>query len=201
MVNVSGPGGFRLNFPVPKLPRLLGAGPELTAQNTSYPRVDLDLPTTINVSVVTAGALAQVIAIDPATLIPQWAARAQLFREYCIVGARFEMSLITASNPAGLVLCFIDETLATAPNAGSVYTPHMEIPIVAYPDGNETYRLDYKPSGSYTDLNWVPVTSTSAKQWLKLYASNAATLTGATTAASIVVRGTLRVAFRGYANF
>lgn len=201
MVNVSGPGGFRLNFPIPRLPRLLGAGNNLAAQNTVYPRIDLDMPTTIQVVAVSTGALASVIALDPNSLIPQWAARSQLFREYAVVGARFEFSVTSSSNASGCVVAFVDETLATAPNAGSVYTPHLEIPIPAYPDAGVMHRLDYKPAGSYTDLDWIPVSSTTPKQWLKLFASTAATGTSASTTGAILVRGTLAIAFRGYANF
>lgn len=202
MVNVRGPGGFSLNFPIPRLPRLLGAGNMLSSGNSVYPRVDLDLPTVILSQAVSAGALAAVVNLDPSTLIPNWASRvSNLFREYCIVGARFEISLVSSANAAGCVIAFMDETLSTAPNAGSVFTPHLEVPISAYPDASVIQVLDYKPSGSYTDLNWVPTSSVTVKQWLKFFASTANTATGGTTTANLLVRGTLALAFRGYANF
>lgn len=202
MVNVRGPGGFVLNFPIPRLPRLLGAGNSLASSNTVYPRVDLDLPIFIQNVGVTSGACASVIAIDPNVLVPSWSSRVQnLFREYCVVGARFEFSLTSTTNAQGCLISFMDETLATVPNAGSVYTPHLEIPLPTYPDANIVQILSYKPSGSYTDLAWAPCSSTAVKQWLKLYASPAYTATGATTGAIVMVRGTLALAFRGYANF
>lgn len=202
MVNISGPGGFMMKFPIPRLPRLLGAGNSLSSGNSVYPRVDLDLPTIVLSQAVVAGALASVVNFDPSTLIPNWASRiSNLFREYCVVGARLEFSLVSATNAAGLVLAFMDETLATAPNAGSLFTPHLEIPIAAYPDASVVQVLNYKPSGSYTDLNWVPTSAPVVKQWLKLFASTANTATGGTTAANIMVRGTLALSFRGYTNY
>lgn len=201
MVNVSGPGGFRLAFPIPRLPSWLGAADRLSANASVYPRVDLDMPIVVGSQVVTAGALAGVISVDVNALIPNWSSRfSNTFREYCVVGIRLELTLITTSSPAGLVLVFVDETLGTAPNAGSAFTPHLEVPIVNNPDG-KTQLLSYKPSGSYTDLGWTPTVSPVTRQWIKFYASNATTLTGAATAASIVTRGTIALAFRGYTNF
>ena len=95
---------------------------------------------------------------------------------------------------------FVDETLATVPNAGSLYTPHMEVPIVQNPDGSQLQLLEYRPSGSYTDLDWTPTVSPVTRQWVKYYAS-ATTGTGVTTTATVTARGTVAVAFRGYANF
>lgn len=201
MVDVKGPGGFQLRFPIPRLPGWLGAADRLRADAAIYPRVDLDVPIAPFVQVVSAGALAGAYAVDVSSIVPQWAARfSNLFREYCVVGLRLELSLVTVSNPAGMVLVFVDETLATAPNAGSAYTPHMEVPLIAYPDGR-TQLLEYRPSGSYTDLQWTATTAPVTRQWVKFFASNATTLTGVTTAASIVCRGTLALALRGYSNF
>lgn len=202
MVRVQGPGGFRLDFPVPRLPSWLGAAHRLAANAAIYPRVDLDFPITIFNVAVASGALAQVQALDVNTLIPSWSSRIQnLFREYCVVGARFELQLNSSSAAAGVVVVFMDETLSTVPNAGSMYVPHVEVPIVANPDGGVVQLLEYKPSGSYTDLVWTPCASPVTRQWLKLFASTANTGTGAATAATINVRGTIALAFRGYANF
>jgi len=164
--------------------------------------VDLDFPIIIqNVSVVTGGC-ATVIAIDPSVLVPNWSSRiANLFREYCVAGIRLEHSLTTVSSPQGLLVVFVDETLATAPNAGSLFVPHMEIPIVSLPADASTQMLSYKPSGSYTDLQWTPVSSPAALQWVKYYAATASTGTSASTGATVVVRGTIALCFRGYANF
>jgi len=201
MVDVSGPGGFRLRFPIPRLPSWLGAADRLAANATLYPRVDLDFPTSFNTITVASGATATVINVDVASLVPNWSSRVQnLFKEYCVVGLRLEFTLNTSTAPAGAVIVFIDETVATAPNSGSVFIPHMEIPIVNNPNG-KVQLLEYMPSGSYTDLEWTPVSSPVTRQWVKAFASNSQTVTGATTAATIVVRGTIAIAFRGYVNF
>jgi len=200
MVRIAGPGGFRMDFPIPRLPSWLGAGDRLAADAATYPRIDLDVPTNIQNVAMVAGAMASVIALDPNSLVTSWSARfANLFREYCVVGARFELTLTNGANPQGLVVVFMDETLATAPNIGSLYTPHLEVPIVSNPD-SRTQILEYRPKG-YEDLAWIPTVSTAPKQWLKFFASNAATLTGATTTGNIIVRGTLALAFRGFSNF
>lgn len=202
MVRVAGPGGFRLDFPIPRLPSWLGAADRLSANAAVYPRTDLDFPVIIqNVAVVT-GAVATVIAVDPNVLIPNWSSRVQnLFREYCVVGLRLEHTLNIVSNPQGCLVAFVDETLATAPNAGSLFVPHMEIPIVANPGDDKTQMLSYTPSGSYTDLQWTPTSATVARQWIKYYASTTNTATGASTACTVMIRGTMALAFRGYANF
>lgn len=201
MVNVSGPGGFRLAFPIPRLPSWLGAADRLSANAAIYPRVDLDVPVVPLTVAVTAGAAAQVINVDVSTLISAFGSRfANTFREYCVVGLVIEITLTTVTAASGLVLVFVDETLATAPGAGSLYTPHLEVPLVANPTGR-CQILKYKPSGSYTDLQWTPCSAPVVRQWIKFYANTATTGTGGTTNASIMVRGTIAMAFRGYANF
>lgn len=197
----AGPVRLEARFPMPRLPSWLGAANRLAANAAVYPRVDLDFPVTIANVTVVAGACATVIAIDPSVQISAWSSRIQnLFREFCVVGFRYELSLTSSTNPAGCVLAFVDETLATAPNAGSLYVPHMEVPIVASPNGMNVQLVSYKPSGSYTDLDWVPVATPTAKQWLKFYAA-AITGTAGSTTATILLRGTIAMAFRGYANF
>lgn len=192
---------LKLRFPVPRIPKWLGAANRLSADAAVYPRVDLDFPISATQVAVASGAVAQVVSLAPDVVVPNWAARCgNLFREYCVVGALLEITLVSSSSPAGFVVAFIDETLSTTPNAGSMFTPHIEVPIVNNPTG-VTQIIRYKPGGSYTDLQWSPTASVVARQWLKFFASNANTLTGASTAATIIVRGTLALAFRGYANF
>jgi len=200
-VNITA-GSFRMSFPIPRLPSWLGAADRLKANAAVYPRVDLDFPIILQNVAVVAGAMATVIAVDPNVLVPNWSSRVQnLFREYCVVGLRIENSLTIVANPAGCIISFIDETLATAPGTGSIFVPHIEIPLVASPSDDKTQLVNYKPSGSYTDLQWTPVSSPVVRQWVKYYASTPQTGTGATTAATVLVRGTIALAFRGYANY
>jgi len=199
MVRIAGPGGFRMDFPIPRLPSWLGAADRLSANATTYPNIKLDVVMPITQATLAAGAIAQVIAID-AGLVPNFAARfGNLFREYCVVGARFELTLTNVANPSGLVLAFVDEVLATAPNSGSLFPPHIEIPLVSNPDGR-LQTIDYAPKG-YEDLVWTPTSVPVARAWLKLFAAAATTFTSATTSGNIIVRGTLALQFRGYANF
>lgn len=201
MVNITGPNGFELRFPWPHLPSWLGADNRLSANAAVYPRVDLDMPTAVNNVTIVAGATATVLPVDVATLVSGWVSRfSNTFREYCVVGLRLEHNLNLTTNAGGVILVFVDETLATVPNAGSLYTPHMEIPVVQNPDGSRTQMLEYVPSGSYTDLDWIPTTVPVTKQWVKYYASGS-TGTSGTTTATVVVRGTIAISFRGYSNF
>jgi hypothetical protein len=201
MVKVEGPSGFKLQFPWPHLPSWLGADSRLSANAAVYPRVDLDMPIAMYLVNTVAGVTAQVVAVDASALISGWSSRfANTFREYCVVGLRLEHTLNTATAATGVVLVFVDETLATAPNAGSLYTPHMEVPIVQNPDGSKTQLLEYVPSGSYTDLDWTPTVAPVTRQWIKYY-GGAATGTAVGTAATMTVRGTIAISFRGYSNF
>jgi len=198
----AGPVKLEARFPMPRLPSWLGAANRLASNAAVYPRVDLDFPTVMTNVVVATGSVATVVALDPSVQIPAWSSRIQnLFREFCVVGARYELSLTSSTAPAGCVIVFVDETLSTAPNAGSLYVPHMEVPVVATPNGYNVQLISYTPSGSYTDLDWIPVSAPTPKQWLKFYANSGTTGTGASTTATILVRGTIAMAFRGYANF
>ncbi len=201
MVDVTGPAGFHLRFPIPRLPSWLGAANRLAANAAVYPRVDLDFPIIIQAVSVSAGACTTVVAVDASVLIPNWSSRiANLFREYCVVGLRLEHTLTGVTAAQGLLVAFVDETLSTAPNAGSLFVPHIEIPIVANPTG-ALQLLEYKPSGSYTDLEWTPVSTPVTRQWVKYFAGTANTGTSASTVATVMLRGTIALAFRGYANF
>jgi hypothetical protein len=201
MVNITGPGGFELRFPIPRIPSWLGAENRLAANAAIYPRVDLDFPIAVTTVAVVAGACATVLAVDVSALVPNWSSRVlNLFREYCVVGLRLENTLVVSTTPQGLLIVFVDETSAVAPNAGSMFTPHMEVPIVANPTGR-TQLLDYMPSGSYTDLEWTPTSAAVTRQWVKYFAAAAQTGTAGGTAGTIMVRGTIAIAFRGYQNF
>ncbi len=93
---VPGPFGSRLriDMPVPRLPRWLGT-PNLRSSNSVYPRVDLDIPITLVTFNVSGGALTGVANIDNG-LIPSFSTRfGSLFKEFAIVGARFELRIIS----------------------------------------------------------------------------------------------------------
>lgn len=200
MVNISGPGGFRLDFPIPRLPRWLGT-PNLRANNSVYPRVDLDVPIAVDGVAIVSGALAQVISVDT-TLINSWATRFQsLFQEFAIVGARFEIRITTVTSGQGMILAYIDENSATAPTSTQALArPHAEIPVTSttIDSAGSMHVVEWR-AHSYADLTWDPVSATGIVAYLKLFASVAFTGTSASTAAQITVTGAYAVSFRGYA--
>jgi len=146
-----------------------------------------------------AGGIADVINIDT-SLINNWATRfASLFKEFAIVGARFNVRITSVSSPVGLIFAYIDEQSAAAPTAASLNVAHATIPIVST-DVDSTaslHKVDWVAK-SYADLTWDPVPASGLVGYLKLYAS-AATGTGATTGAQLGVTGSVAVCFRGYA--
>jgi hypothetical protein len=196
MVRVQGPGGFRLDFPFPRLPSWIGT-PNLRAGLAIYPRVNLDMPITPNDLGVAAGSLAQVIAIDP-TLVTNFAARfGATFKEYCVVGVRFELrNSASTTLPSGFILSYIDEESNAAPTASSVNYPHAEVPLVASPSDGVMHTVSWVPR-DYKDLQWTAIGVTTTSAYMKLFGS---TLTGlqATTAAVVSYSGAIAVAFRGY---
>jgi len=198
MVRVQGPSGFRLDLPIPRLPRWLGT-PNISQNNAVYPRVNLDIPIIISTQPVTAGAIALASPIDT-TNIPSWATRfASLFKEFAIVGARFELRVTSVTNPQGLVLAYIDEDSAAAPGSSSLNYAHAEVPLVAsaVDSTGSLHRVEWV-ARSYQDLTWDSVGTTGNVGYLKIYANSGFTGTSSTTAAQILVSGVISVCFRGY---
>lgn len=199
MVNISGPGGFRLEFPFPRLPRWIGT-PNLRAGLSVYPRVDLDVPILVTSSALVTGALAAVLNIDASQIIGFSSRFASLFQEFSIVGARFEIRVSASAAPQGMILAYIDENSSAAPTAlQALHRPHAEIPLVgSVVDSTGSLHVVEWKAHSYADLTWDPVSTAGTVGYLKLYADVTNTGTQATTAADILITGALAVCFRGY---
>jgi hypothetical protein len=190
--------GIRLDLPLPRLPRWLGT-PNLSSGNAVYPRVNLDVPILISSQAVAAGAIAFVSNIDT-TAINNFAGRfGATFKEFAIVGARYELRITNVTNPQGMVLAYIDETSNAAPTSTSLNYSHAELPIVAssVDSTGSMHRVEWVAK-SYTDLDWDAIGTAGTVGYLKLFASNASTGTAAATTASIVVSGCFAICFRGY---
>lgn len=198
MVNIQGPGGFRMDFPFPRLPRWIGT-PNLRANNAVYPRVDLDIPIIPFSADVAAGVLALVKNVDT-TLVRNWSSRfGALFKEFAIVGCRFEIRQGNSGNSDGCVLAYIDENSSAAPNSTSLDYPHAEVPISASSvDSAGSLHLVEWVAKSYDDLTWDPTSTTGLVAYLKLYADTTDTGTAVTTTNLMTITGSIAVAFRGY---
>jgi len=190
-------GGLRLTFPKPRLPSLLGSAHNLRAGQTIYPRVDLDLPYVGSQYAVVGGALAQSIPIDK-TNVALFATRfGATFGEYAIVGARFE---IRTQGPVaaqqGFYTVTIDEKSAASPTSAVLDQARLDV-LISTTESPNVHVINWKPV-DYLDLDWTPIGTTYTPAWLKLFASNANTFTGASTTASVVVTGAIAFCFRGY---
>lgn len=201
MVRVAGPGGFKLEFPLPRLPRLLGA-PNLGANVSIYPqKVRLDAAIIPFAVTVAAGAVAASNIIGNA-LIPNWTTRFQsLFNEFCIVGALFEIRLTSTTAGQGAMLVYVDENpAAAAPTlAKALNSPHADVPLVAtnVDSTGSIHRVQWLPK-SYDDLTWDLTTTSGAAAVIQFFAA-AGTGTAVGTAANCYVTGVLALEFRGYA--
>lgn len=198
MVNISGPGGFRLDFPFPRLPRWIGT-PNLSASNVVYPRVNLDIPIAVQSASVTAGAMATVLNIDTSA-IANWSTRfGALFKEFAIVGARFEVRITSATTPQGMILAYVDEGASGAPTASALDYAHAEIPITStsIDSTGSLHRVEWT-AHSFADLTWDLSNTSGVVGYLKLYASTGSTGTAAGTTANVLITGSYAVCFRGY---
>jgi len=191
-------GRFKLDMPMPRLPKWIGT-PNLGANVSVYPRLNLDVPIAVGVVSVAAGAVAVVSNID-SSLIPNFATRfGATFKEFAIVGARFELRVVNTANAAGMVLTYIDENSNAAPTATAINYPHAEIPLTSTSadDRGSLHRVEWV-ARSYADLTWDAIGTSGIVGYLKTFASNAITGTGATTTATIMLTGAYSLCFRGF---
>lgn len=190
-------GSFKAEFPQPRLPRILGADRHLGVGTSVYPVVKLDVPIIQQNLSIAAGALASVVPIDT-TVIQNWVSRFQtLFREYAICGARLEIRMNNVVINSGLVCAYLDEQTSGAPTAAEAEGRGRLDILCAQQFQPGSYTIDWKPR-DILDLDYTNVGTVFTPVWLKLFASNAATGTQATTTGQVVITGTVAFTFRGY---
>jgi hypothetical protein len=187
-----------LGLPVPRLPFLVGSAGNLGPRASVYPRCSFSIPIEPQSAVIATGALATSIPLLVSTLIGQFSGGfANVFDEYCLVGARIELRMNDVSNPQGLCIVYYDESSSATPTGGtSVAFPHLEL-LVSDTESPSKHVIDWKPM-AYNDMNWTSTGSPAATVWLKLFASTSVTYTGATTGGQVMITGALQVAFRGF---
>jgi hypothetical protein len=198
MLYIKGPWGSQIGLPLGRLPVVLGSDKELSPNRTVYPVLrSLSAPIIPFQTVVTAGAVAQVLTINPQSLIKNFASRfGALFDEYCTVGLDLEFRVVTVGVPQGSVKVILDEKNAAAPTNAVLDQPSLDM-VLTTTESPSRYHLKWKAQ-DYNDLVWTSTTVTFTPCYVKLFASNADTLTGATTTANIAVTGSLAMDFRGY---
>jgi hypothetical protein len=190
-------GGFKAEFPQPRIPRILGADTSLGAGGSVYPTVMLDVPIAIQIATIAAGATATVIPLDT-TAVNGWAGRfAATFREYAIVGAALELRLNNVATTAGLVLAFLDEVSNAAPTA-TMALDRARLDMTCGPlFVPKAYRMKWVPR-DLLDLDYTAIGTNFTPVWLKLFSSVADTQTNVATTGQVLVTGTLALTFRGY---
>lgn len=191
--------GFHLRFPTPRLPRILGNLNSLSSTNSVYPAcLSIDMPITPQNATVTSGAASGVFNIGLSALIgsTRFAKWAAVFREYCLVGLRLELSLTSTTNGQGFVVWSIDESSNTSPGTEVLSQPHLELPLAPTVNGKNRVFLNWQPK-DYEDLEWTNTGTGVNTAYFKCFASTANTFTGATTSANMMITGTVAVCFRG----
>jgi hypothetical protein len=165
-----------------------------------YPsRMSFSVPIVPQFVSVASGALASVIDIEPSPICQNWSAFADLFAEFCTVGATFEIRIVSTTNPAGLVLAYIDEKSSSAPTAAvALSTPRLDI-MLSSTESPSLHKISWQ-ARDYLDLEWTETGTAEIPAYLKLFAASATTGTAANTTANIIITGSLAVDVRGYAS-
>jgi hypothetical protein len=174
----------------------------ISANQAVYPRkLTLDFPIEILAFALSAGALSISQAVDANALLSQATNFYALFTEYCLVGLRLEFRVgATITAAQGLYLAYIDEKNSAAPTLLQAQSrPHIE-GLISPSESPSCKFLQWKAQ-DYADLTWNSCANAGASPFIpcyfKIFASPAGTATSATTVASIIVTGTVRLQFRG----
>lgn len=189
-------GGFRAEFPQPRLPGLIGSDRNLSSKNSVYPTVNLDVPITPTKASLVAGAVAASIALDT-TVMSLFGKLGAAFREYAIVGARLEIRPNNFAVTAGIAKAYLDETSSAVPTASDAKDRpcvDMLCAPIFQPGG---YHVMWTPR-DLLDLDYVSTGTNFTPVYLKIFASVADTFTQATTTGDFIVTGAIALTFRGY---
>jgi hypothetical protein len=189
-------------MPTGGVPAPLGNNMRISANQAIYPRkITLDFPIEILSFALSAGTLAVSQAIDANALLSQATNFYGLFMEYCLVGMRLEFRVgATITAAQGLYLAYIDEINSGAPTLLQAQSrPHIE-GLISPSESPSCKFLQWKAQ-DYLDLTWNSCSTAGSTPYVpayfKIFASPAGTATSASTVASILVTGTIRMQFRG----
>jgi hypothetical protein len=191
-------GSFKAEFPQPRLPKLLGSAKALTNKTSVYPTISLDVPILQEVVSIAAGNAAGVVAIDISKISNFTTRFGALFKEYAIVGARFELRMNNVVQGAGVIGVYLDEISATAPGAGSTLdSARVDVLISPQFTAGGSYRIDWTPR-DILDLDYVSTGTTFTPLYLKAFCNVASFNTLAATTGDLIITGALAIELRGY---
>lgn len=186
-----------VSLPQPRIPKDIGSGSGLSFNNAIYPRlIKLDVALAPVIISVTAGAVAQVINLQIAAS-PMLGTLLTIFNEYCIVGARWKIRQITTATPQGCVWVSLDEKISTTPTFALLENKAKDEIFLTTATDIDKHIVKWKAL-DYVDLAWYAYNVQSYPVYLKVFASNAGTLTNVATAATLLITGSMAVCFRGY---
>lgn len=191
-------GSFRAEFPQPRLPRLLGAAKALSAGSSVYPTINLDVPISQMIVPIVAGAAATSLLIDQSKVSNFVTRFGGLFKEYAIVGARFELRMNNVVQGAGVMGVYLDETSPTVPSAASTLdSARVDVLISPQFSAGGSYRIDWTPR-DILDLDYVSTGTVFTPIFLKAFTNTANFNTLAATTGDLLVTGALAFTFRGF---
>jgi hypothetical protein len=143
---------------------------------------------------IAAGSGSGSVAISDSN-VPGFASRfGTTFYEYCIVGARVEITNGNSSNAQGVLSIYVDEKSGTPAVAKAKNSPHLSLPITSQNVGR-SYTVEWKAQ-DYDDLIWNAIGNSFTAAYVNLY-TDSSFGTGGTTTAQFTVTGTFALCFRG----
>jgi hypothetical protein len=181
------------------LPITLGSDKALGVNQTVYPPlIKLDVPMNLNQFAVSAGNMAQTANLD-ISQIQNWSTRfAALFDEYAVVGFKGELRVNSCTTPSGFISVAIDEKSSATPTVAILNSARLDIACTTTEYPNK-YHINWV-ARDYTDLVWTDVGTTLTPAYIKFWAQPASTGTQTSTAATLLLSGTLALCLRGYRN-
>lgn len=190
-------GGFRAEFPQPRLPRLLGAARSLNDSLSVYPHIKLDFPLRQQKASIAAGNVAQNVSIDVTALLTNWTHIATVFREYAVVGLKLEIRMANVVNGAGVVAVYLDESSATAPSAAEAMRRARLDVLINQQTVPGSYMLSWTPR-DLLDLDYTASGTAFVPIYLKVYTDTVNFNAGSTTTGDVIITGAVALDLRGY---
>ncbi len=193
-------GRINLNIPVPRIPRLLGNLHRLGSNNSIYPGcLPLDIPIIGQKVVCSTGSTNGVVPVNIQTLLNNYASMLTFFKEYCVTGATFEVTIldnsVSTGNPSGWALVYMDETSSGSSSlSDGSNRPHLELMMNSSNGQLRSVIISWKPN-DLRDLDWQTLTSFTPA-WLKIF-SGTGTFTNPTQTCGFGITGALSVCLRG----
>ncbi len=174
-------------------------GRELTYKQAIGPIHTIDLVSTTTSSSVVSGNLASVIQIgNPTAMITNFSTRwSTCFREYRVVGVRWESRLNTTGAFPGAIWIWMDEKDSNAPSSSDAATASRSELSLQANTGTYAYLARGKwKAWDVTDFGFTATSTGVNPLYLKLFAGSISGTSGS-SAGTVLTSCTIRIQFRG----